>query len=186
MMRGMIRTMMAAGCLVVAGAVTAEAQTPVQFGVGGGVSIPTGSTSDGLKLGFNGQALVRFTPPASPVGFQIDGMYQQFKAKTNTFGLDKDQIISGTADVVYDFPVSEETRIRPYLIGGGGVYNLKSKFTDGSSGSDTKFGLNAGAGFDFGVSGATIYAEGRFHNVFVTGSDVKFIPITVGVKFGGR
>jgi hypothetical protein len=27
--------------------------------------------------------------------------------------------------------------------------------------------------------------EGRFHNVFVTGSDFHYIPITVGVRFGG-
>jgi opacity protein-like surface antigen len=113
-------------------------------------------------------------------------MYQELKFDPSG---GKDQIINGTGNIVYSFPVSAESRVRPYIIGGGGVYNIKAKLDQslgGTSNSVTKFGINAGAGFDFALSGATIYAEGRFHNVFLTGSDAKLIPITVGVKFGGR
>ncbi len=175
------------GLLVVAGAGAAQAQTPVQFGVGGGVTIPLGTTSDALKTGWIGQALVQFKPAASPVGFQVDGNYQQLKFKDTTI-FDKEETFFGTADAVYSFPVSGETKVRPYLIGGGGVYALKDKPTvsGGSSSTLTKFGINVGAGLDFAVSGATIFAEGRFHNVFISGGNEKFIPITVGVKFGGK
>jgi hypothetical protein len=51
--------------------------------------------------------------------------------------------------------------------------------------SVTKFGINAGAGFDFKAGAAGVFLEGRFHNVFTEGDNTSFIPITVGVRFGG-
>jgi hypothetical protein len=161
---------------------TLSAQTPVEFGVGAGISIPSGSTSNGLKTGWHGAALVQFKPPASPVGFQVDGSYTHF-------GLDggggKYQVISGTANAVYTFSVAAETQFRPYLIGGGGLYNLKLKPDVGVSSSDTKFGINVGAGLNFKTSGVGVFVEGRFHDVLVSGPDFHYIPITVGVRFGG-
>jgi hypothetical protein len=69
------------------------------------------------------------------------------------------------------------------------VYNLKNKpdapSTTNPEGSSTKFGANAGAGFDMAVGSAKVFLEGRFHNVFVSGNNQSFVPITVGVKFGG-
>jgi hypothetical protein len=159
-----------------------SAQMPVQFGLGAGLTVPTGSTSNGLKTGWHGLALVQFKPVSSPVGFQVDASY-------NHLGLDgvggKYQVISGTANAVYTFSVAPETQFRPYLIGGGGVYNLKLEPDAGFSSSDTKFGINVGAGFNFKTSGLGLFVEGRFHNVFVPGSDFHYIPITVGVRFGG-
>jgi hypothetical protein len=160
----------------------AGAQTPVEFGLGAGISIPSGTTNDGLKSGWHGTALVQFKPAASPVGLQVDGSY-------NHLGFDgvggKYEVINGTANAVYTFSVAPETQFRPYLIGGGGVYNLKAKPDVGFSSSDTKFGINVGAGFNIRTSGIGVFVEGRFHNVFVPGSDFHYIPITVGVRFGG-
>jgi opacity protein-like surface antigen len=185
-MKGLLKGLAVFGLLAVLGVTSAHAQSGIAVGIGGGVSIPTGSPlKDDVKTGWNGTASLQFKPPASPVGFQVDGMYQQLKAKTAAaaLGLDKDEIWSGTGDIVFWFPVAKETKVRPYILGGGGVYNLKSKFTDGTSGSSTKFGINAGAGFDFDLqSKVGIFLEGRFHNVFVTGSDVKYIPITAGLR----
>jgi len=174
--------MVAIGALL--GARTASAQMPVQFGLGAGISIPSGSTSNGLKTGWHGTALVQFKPAASPVGFQVDGSYHQF-------GFDgggvKYQVINGTANAVYTFSVAPETQFRPYLIGGGGIYNVKNKPDLGISVSETKFGLNVGAGFNIKTSGIGVFVEGRFHNVLVSGPAPNFhyIPITVGVRFGG-
>jgi hypothetical protein len=173
----------AAGVIAVALlAPVAAAQTPVEFGVGAGVSIPSGATSNGLKTGWHGTALVQFKPAASPVGFQVDASYTQLGFDG---GGGKDQIISGTGDAVYTFSVAPETQFRPYLIGGGGLYNVKAKPDVGFSSSDTKFGINVGAGFNFKTSGVGVFVEGRFHNVLVSGPDFHYIPITVGVRFGG-
>src|SRR5882724_9016173 len=105
-MRGITKGVLSIGLSLGLGATVLSAQTPVQFGLGGGVSIPSGSTSNGLKTGWNGTALVQFMPASSPVGFRVDGSYNQMKFDG---GGGKDQIISGTANAVYEFKVSPET-----------------------------------------------------------------------------
>ena len=51
--------------------------------------------------------------------------------------------------------------------------------------SETDFGINGGAGFDFDAGSVGLFVEGRFHNVFTEGDSTNFIPITVGIRFGG-
>jgi opacity protein-like surface antigen len=175
-----------AGLLVSAPTLSAQG---AEFALGGGVGIPLGAFDDAVKIGWHGLAAVSFVPNQWPVGIQIDGQYQQYKIDGSESL--KDRFIMGTANVVFKFKTSEETSIRPYLIGGGGVYNFKTTGTDDLGGvidtdnSTTKFGLNAGAGFDIKAGGVGFFAEGRFHDVFTEGENVKFIPITVGVRFGG-
>ena len=96
--RGLVKAVAAGAIAVALLAPMAGAQTPVEFGVGAGISIPSGATSDGLKSGWHGTALVQFKPAASPVGFQVDGSYTQLGFDG---GGGKDQIISGTANAVY-------------------------------------------------------------------------------------
>jgi opacity protein-like surface antigen len=163
---------------------TARAQG-AEFSLGGGLDLPLGVFDDGFKMGFHGLAGVSVVPPAWPVGIQVDGTYSQY---SDDSPLDiKEQLIYGTANLVYKFKTSEETKFRPYLIGGGGVYNAKPKGDDVPTGVDsqTKFGFNAGAGFDFKAGSAGLFVEGRFHDVFTDGENLKFIPITVGVRLGG-
>ena len=81
---------------------------------------------------------------------------------------------------------------RPYLLGGVGMYNGKTSLDGlGSSESQTKFGLNAGAGFDFGLGKANLFADARFHAILKGGVDSTtleettsyMIPITLGLRF---
>jgi outer membrane protein with beta-barrel domain len=181
-MRGVTKGVLSICLGLALGTTALAAQAPVQFGLGGGASVPSGSTSDGLKTGWHGTALVEFKPVASPVGFRIDGNYNQLNFEG---GGGKDRVIDGTANAVYGFRVSPETKFRPYLIGGGGIYNVKAKPDIGPSPSNTKFGINGGAGFNLGTSSTSFFVEGRFHNVFFSGPDFHFIPITAGVRFGG-
>jgi hypothetical protein len=164
-----------------------------EFSLGGGIGIPLGSFDDAAKLGWHGLAAVSFVPNGWPVGIQIDGSYQQFSlddaAFPGTTGL-KNRFLMGTGNIVFKFKTSEESSFRPYLIGGGGVYN--TKVTGGDTpgvvlpGGETKFGINAGAGFDFKAGAAGLFLEGRFHDVFTDGENLKFIPITVGIRLGGN
>jgi hypothetical protein len=55
----------------------------------------------------------------------------------------------------------------------------------GDPGSNTDFGINGGAGFDFQAGALGLFVEGRFHNVFSDPDNTNFIPITVGVRLGG-
>lgn len=192
-MKGMLKALTAVAMATAFTASTAHAQTPVSFGVGGGVNLPLGDFSDAAKLGFQGTALVEFAPANLPVGFRVDGTYQQNKFDTDFTEVDgKFQQIYGTADIMYTFKTAPESRFHPYLIAGGGVYNMKAKVDGGGdTGSDTKFGVNGGAGFNMAAGSATVFLEARFHNVFTSDDDTgasntNFIPITIGVKFGGK
>lgn len=161
----------------------------VEFSLGGGTANPLGTFNDGTKMGFNGLAGLSFVPTGWPLGIQIDGEYQQFPFDV---GGGHERFLIGTGNLVYKFKTSEESKFRPYLIAGGGVYNGKATGSTtvggnfSTSGSTTKFGVNGGAGFDFKAGSVGLFVEGRFHDVFTSGANVKFIPITLGIRFGGH
>jgi len=186
-MKALVKGFAVLGVIAILGTSSAAAQaeksgSSTSFGGFGGVSIPLGDYSDVSKTGWDAGLLFQYKPATTPVGFQIDGNYMENKFDPSG---GKDRWFFGTANVVFGFPVSEETRIRPYLIGGGGIYSVKAKFDDGTSGeSVTKFGLNVGAGFDFNFqSNVGVFVDARFHNVFTEGSDAKFVPINAGIRF---
>jgi Outer membrane protein beta-barrel domain len=174
------------GMLLAAPALRAQG---AEFSLGGGLGIPTGNFDTSNKLGWMGLAAVSFVPNGSPVGIQFDGQYQQYKFEGS--GSFKERFLIGTGNVVFKMKTSEQSVFRPYLIGGGGAYNIKDTRSTtvggvtSTTGSTTKFGLNAGAGFDFKAGGAGLFVEGRFHDVFTPGENLKFVPITVGIRFGG-
>ncbi len=187
------KTVMALALGALASAAPLHAQG-AEFSLGGGLGLPLGNFNDIAKLGFHGMAGVSFIPSGWPVGIQVDGQFHQFRLDDDVVdpnGL-KNRFLIGTGNLVYKFKTSEESSFRPYLIGGGGVYNVKTTGADnlggvvGTDGSQTKFGINAGAGFDFKAGSIGAFVEGRFHNVFFTGSDLNFIPITVGIRLGGN
>jgi hypothetical protein len=154
-----------------------------EFSLGGGLGIPLGTYNDVAKIGWQGTAGIAFVGKTAPVGVRVDGSYAQFSDETT---LDiKSQLIYGTANVVYRLGGSTESRVRPYLVGGGGVYNLKAIGDDAFEGSSTDFGVNLGAGLDVGAGGAGIFVEARWHNIFLEGANLKLIPITLGLRFGG-
>ncbi|HLW22737.1 MAG TPA: hypothetical protein VKT22_00080 [Steroidobacteraceae bacterium] len=107
------------------------------------------------------------------------------------------------------FNLGARGRVNPYLFGGGGAYNTdfyfksitypSGGFCDPYSGfcgyasetrdhsSITKFGWNAGAGIEMPLApwGPKFFIEGRFTRVLQGNGQppLKFIPITVGVRF---
>ena len=177
----------AVGLALALSAQVAQAQGGMSFGLGAGVVVPSGSMADLNSTGYTGQASLRMQPAASPLGFQVDGFYTRLGLQNDIEG--HSQMIGGTANAVYAF--SGASAARPYLIGGLGVYNTKLTLDGFGSGSDTKFGANAGAGFDFKLGAASLYAEGRFHTIFKAAVDAEtqqettayMIPITVGLRF---
>jgi opacity protein-like surface antigen len=167
--------------------------SPIQFGVLGGVSLPTSGFKDIVKTGWHAGALVNFGFANSPVGLRIDGQWHQFNVK----GLSGVHLrdLHGTADAVFNVGTGQAAKF--YLLAGAGVYNFKTTGTfDGvdysSAGSSTKFGLNGGAGIKFNVGSLSPFVEARYHYVFLKGSDIsnnasnpkfQMIPISVGLTF---
>jgi hypothetical protein len=163
-----------------------HAQVKPQFLVAGGLGLPLGDFGDAFKMGFQGTAGVSFAPASLPVGIQIDGNFAQFSIDNDALDV-KDRMIYGTANAVYNFKTAATSKLHPYLIGGLGVYNAKPTGDDATGAeSTTKFGINAGAGFNVAAGGASVFVEGRFHDVFTEGSATQFVPILVGLRFGGK
>ena len=193
---------------LVASASMARAQMgmlPVSFGVVGGATVPTGDLSkgdNGASTGWHAGGAVQFSVPLIPVGLRADVMYHHLGVKnaTQTFeggtGTLKASMITGTVSGMFMVPMAPGGLVKPYVIAGVGAYNLRQSFdcTSGCAGlsfndNATKFGLNGGAGVQFGLAGLSTFVEARYHHVF-TGKDsdgssysTAIIPITVGIMF---
>jgi opacity protein-like surface antigen len=181
----------AIGLALALGAQVAQAQAGLSLSVGAGAVIPTGSMADANSMGWTGQAALRVKPAVSPLGFQVDAFYTRLGLENDVAG--HSRLLGGTANAVFAFPSAAVAR--PYLIGGVGLYNGKTTVDGlGSSESQTKFGANAGAGFDLKLGSAALYAEGRFHAIFKGAVDAQtldettafMIPLTVGLRWSLR
>lgn len=190
-MKGLSKGVAALALGMLVGASTLQAQG-VEFSLGGGATVPLSTYGDFAKTGYHGLVGISFAPSSFPLGIQFDGMYDRLKLEAPSDRTS--QIIQGTANLIYKFKTSEESKFRPYLIGGVGIYNFKVvSGTDvagpgaGNIGNtNTDFGLNGGAGFDFKAGSVGLFLEGRFHDVFNSGANTKFIPITLGIRLGGN
>jgi opacity protein-like surface antigen len=157
---------------------------PVTFGVSGGLSLPLGDGSEEVNTGYNITGHL-FYKPATLKSLRLRADvsfdrwdYDGIDANTRALGV--------TGNVVYDFPSSSTSMVRPYLIGGVGLYNSKASVDIGvieGSTSDTNLGLQVGGGLTFQLSGFSTFAEAKFVNVLTEGGSTRFAPITFGVRF---
>lgn len=161
----------------------AQTQSPVGFGVFAGGSLPVGDFGDLGGTGWHAGALVDWRSPLLPVGIRGDLAYHQFGSKNNF----TPKFVVGTVNLVWSFPASAESALSPYVIGGGGFYNRRGSCTNcGNTVSDTKFGLNGGAGVMVPLSGFGSLIEARYHLIFdssETTSNSGFITISAGILF---
>lgn len=230
-MKRIVRGLAALAVITAAAATGAEGQLPIQAHVGLGLSIPTGGFSDfsadegidaglGAGGGYIGTAGLTFTPPALPIGVRLDASYMH-----NTGGSDLQAALAGDgyADdahyrtlfggvaAVYSFPAAAAVPIRPYLLGGIGIYDV-SAGGDGIEGFEadaqaagidedfvraTRVGFNAGGGVEFRAAGLGLFAEARLHaipgvrpfdgneQIEFESQTLTFIPVLVGLRLGG-
>jgi opacity protein-like surface antigen len=164
---------------------SASADKPVSFGVSGGLSMPMGDLGNDANSGYTVAGHVFFKPATiNAVRFRGDVAYDKWAVKES--GGDANlRSLSFVANALYDFP--SQSNIRPYLIGGLGLYNSKAMINlgqvTGSTNGTTDLGLQVGGGLTFKLSGFDTFAEAKFVNVFSSGSSTTWIPITVGVRF---
>jgi len=188
--------------LLVAAATGAAQGSRYYFGVGGGLTVPTGefatdANGDGFKTGWQGMALVHFALPR--FGVRLEATYgensanDQLKADLSAaVGAPTDaktKLLGGSVDLTYEFPTWY--RAKAYVLTGIGVYNTKLSVTSGNVTADTsktKLALNAGIGVVADVGRAVLFLEARYFAIsepFGFGSDVKYFPIIAGLRFGG-
>lgn len=160
------------------------ADKPVTFGVSSGLSLPMGDFSEGLNSGYNITGHVYFKPAAlKSLRLRGDVSFDRFSYDGTD---DSFRSLGFVGNVVYDFPTPSSSMVKPYVLGGLGLFNGKTSVDLGAlegSRSDTNLGIQVGGGLAFQLSGFSTFAEAKLVNVFSDGESARFIPITFGVRF---
>lgn len=203
----MFRSSSVAGALVMAalGWATGAAQgLHPQFGIGMGLTVPVGdyhatARGQGFNSAWQGLALMVLKPPSLPVGLRVDASYsgnsanEQLKGDlTSAVGQPSDEktkLLGASLNVTY--PASSAARVKPFVIGGIGLYHTTLSTTIGTSTtqeSATKLAWNLGGGVVYGVGGVVLFVEARYVNVAAVSGfpRVTFLPLAAGVRVGGR
>jgi opacity protein-like surface antigen len=169
-----------AASIAVARKVQAQA-SPIAFGITAGATKATGDFGNAVDLGYHVGGLVQWTGPELPIGIRGDVVYHRFSEKGSGGGTAN--ILAGTVNGVWMFPIDAGAPISPYLIGGVGFYHLSVSCTGCTDNSANKFGLNGGGGISFPLSGFSAFVEARYHHIFTDNGSTSMIPISVGIVF---
>jgi len=185
----------------------------VAFNVGGGLSVPAGSASDHLTPGwdFNAGGGYKFTRKLSlGLDFSVD-RWKLNAAALGAFDVPAGHttVWSLTVNPTYHF--NPRGPVDFYTTGGYGLYHRNLVFTQPVRANTVvcdpffgfcfnqietinqvlaefgtyKGGFNVGGGFAFrlGSSPFNFYTEARYHQMFASGKDLSFVPITVGLRW---
>lgn len=198
-----------------------SADRPLQWQIEGGTGITEGTTANYLDNGWTlGGGVSWFPSPATPLGLRLDASYSQFGATGNLINLGSDatetQIDAGVGrvwgadlDAEIDLPLS--AYVRPYLLGGIGVYQRQVELYQTAFGggpycdpwfgfcgggffpanapiarttTNGEFSWNAGAGIAMPLGGGmSWFVEARFRQIGPPDERTAFWPITVGLRF---
>ena len=185
---------------------TAAQHTGLSYAISPGLTVPTGyfhsdASGDGYNAGWQGMALVEFKVPHTALGVRLDGSYgensanDKLKAQTvaNT-GRPTDykaKTLGASVDLTFEFHSSSPAKA--YVLAGVGTYKFQiaapSSVTLSSFTSKMTFAWNGGAGLSYSIRGASVVLEARYFNISsppFQGWDIRYVPITLGVRFGGR
>ncbi len=184
-MRRVISLFAAVAMTVVMSASVAEAQSPVRFGIAGGLSMPSGDYDDAVENGFHGQFMLGFGMMMLPVKLRADVTYHSMGLEGGgVIGVGDDdnlRVIGGALNAMVGMG---GIGVKPYLTGGLGFYNQKIGDLD----AENDFGLNGGVGLEFSLTGMSTFLEVRYVKIFVGDDDgqdfnAAVIPITFGILF---
>lgn len=157
----------------------AQSAKAVSVGISGGAAIPVSDLGEDYSTGYNGTISLSLNSVGTPLGIRFDVMYNKLSVRDDRLvSLPDIAITSANANLVYALP---GTGIRPYLIGGGGIYGYKPDVSGAKT--QTDFGLNGGLGAAFPLSGFNTFVEARFHHIFTEGGATQFVPVTFGISF---
>lgn len=183
------------------------------FGAGAGTAVPFNLLSDlGYDSGFDLTIPIGWQRPGRTLGVRATLAFDQVHADVATInatapamlGSAPDpKIYSGTVDALLKFPIGTLARegrgLSLYAVGGGGAYLFRgfggtTQLGDvlgndriGDSRKNVhKWGVEAGAGMEYGLGPTAVFVESRWVNVFTKGSNagndyLRWIPIMVGV-----
>ena len=170
---------------------THSSNSSISWTAAAGMSVPTGDLSNGAGSGLHFQGGGAYRRLGWPIDLRAELAYSHFGTKDYTVAgarpgqtvnvTGKSSSIAGVVDASY--ALNSVGRMRPYLLGGPGVYNTRAEVTRAgatpTTSSETKVGLNVGGGMNFSLAGRRAFLEARYHHV----DQAAWIPITLGLRF---
>lgn len=184
-MKRVVSLFAATALTVVLGASAAEAQSPIRFGLAGGLSMPQSDYGDVFESGFHGQVMLGFGMMALPVKLRADLTYHSLGIKGDGgIILNNDDDLRAIGGALNAIVGMGGIGVKPYLTGGVGFYNQKI----GDFDAENDFGLNGGVGLEFSLTGMSTFLEVRYLKIFVSDDDgedfsAAIVPITFGIMF---
>jgi hypothetical protein len=187
-----------------------QAQPRGIFNIGGGFTEPIGGTGSRLDRGWNvnagaGVAFNRFAALKLDFTFNRASINQSTLA---SLGFPDGNVRMWGLTLNPEFHTNADGFTDIYFTVGGGLYRRTQEFTQPtvatvvgydpffglyqaavpatqvlSSYSVLKPGVNGGIGIAFGRRRAKIYAEARYHRMFIGDSHTDMLPVTFGVRF---
>ena len=157
---------------------SATAQIPMVLGgfnagVQAGVSVPSGTSADDYDLGWTAAAFLAYHPIGATLSVRALISYMRFDPADSSTLVNSANVMGYSGDLVARIPA---TYVRPFLLGGAGVYNR--------TGFGTRFGWHAGGGFAFTFLERTLLFEVRYVKVPGSGEDrLRTFPVTLGLVF---
>jgi len=177
-----VTTTTSQGTYVTSSAADTMHKTSVKFGIEGGTTIPVSETSNFYKEGWNAGAFLDVFSPSLPTGLRILGSYNEMPSKATDAS--KLKVAGGDLDLVFNVPVNGA--LRPYILAGVGAYSRDAGVGNDpfGTGSTWHFAANGGAGIRVDFSHFGAFVEGRYLNLFASGTDTKLVPVVIGLMFG--
>jgi len=186
------------------------------FGLAGGASLPVQDYADIVDTGMEIQGTLGWQAPNSPWGVRLDLTWDRFLGQNQDTGgcpngvtpddgdrCDDAAVWSAMLDGTLNFPLGANmlNRWRPefYVMGGVGLHHFSDQEDLGdpadsdADGSNTRFGVNGGAGVSIGIGRADLFLETRYTYVKrdeVAGAEndsfaASYIPVLIGFRFSG-
>jgi hypothetical protein len=181
----MRRWIFAAACLGIVASAPLQAQRPVSFGVGGGLSLPQGEVDDRVGMGWHALGTAELASPMHPWGLRLDVAYNRFafsdQLETALGGEGHQTAGSATLNFTYRLP-KVTSPIQPYLLLGLGAYRTDCSLGPGCE-SRVRYGWNYGLGAKFFFLGFRNFIEIRGHRTKSRAGDVHYFPLTFGIMF---
>ena len=164
----------------------------VQVGFGGGMSVPTSNAKEAFENGVHGRGFMLLNIPGLP-SFRFDLSATKFDWREAVLGAPtmqgESQVLAGLANLSIDL---FKGPIRPYVMAGVGAFHIRNELqAEGEpdeTSSQTRFGIDGGAGLAIKIKRLEMFVEGRVQNVYterglIDTKSIQTVPVTFGIVF---
>lgn len=173
-----VLTLVILSVLMAGAAGTAKAQSPVNFGLKGGINLANFTNTEAdteVRSGFTGGISMDISLPGAPLGIETGAYYSQMGAEISdnglegSYNLDYIQVpLLAKINFGLPGPATPHLLVGPYM---GFNINAEAELSEGGTSvssdisdqvNDTDFGGIAGLGIDFNVGLTKLSAQARY------------------------